>query len=490
MLSLTKKVFSSQYFFGLVLCYQFILFIIICQDPFFGDAISSTAQATHHIYNSNLLTIFYPAIKDPGHPTLYPWLLAACWKIFGKQLWVAHAYGCLWSLVFAYAFKKLASVFLSIPASNMALVALLCFSTYLSQSVMMLNTMALMSFFMLAVRGVYTGNKWAIVTFSTLMCITHLQSLFLLLSLACLHLVYRNEKNLRTWFIKHFWVYATPFLTFVGWLIIHHQHAGWWLVSPDYSDVNELNGFTTYIKALLIAAWRLIDYGMVGIYLLLIGFYIKQKEARPILNQWFFLALPCLLTITIFLNNTIGHRYFLVFNAFAIILLFHVTLLFTARKQQVLITITTVVSLIAGNLLYYPGKNLGDATIAYRGYFKAIAQLREEVGPDFKLYSHAPVANPTFLTNLISIQPEIYRINDTPLDSLPAIIQSNVNAEFSVTQQRYLTQNWYGKTYSNGVVYVNLFLNPKFHSKPKNWHLREPSTVEKLMLKLKARAGK
>ncbi|TAE80081.1 MAG: hypothetical protein EAY81_10720, partial [Bacteroidetes bacterium] len=185
-----------------------------------------------------------------------------------------------------------------------------------------------------------------------------------------------------------------------------------------------------------------------------------------------------------------GHRYFLAFNAFAIVLLLHVTSLFTSNKQKTTILLVTLSTLLAGNFLYYPGKNLGDATIAYREYFAAIALLKNDVDKTTPLYSHAPIANPSFLTNLQQIQPEINRINDSDLDALPAIVQSNVNAEFSVAQQRYLTQKWYGKTYGDGIVYVNLFLNPKFHTKPTNWHLREPSAVEKLMLKLKARAGK
>lgn len=490
MLSLGKKILHSPYFFVIAVLYQCIVFVIVRNDPFFGDAISSTAQAAHHIYNNNLLTVFYPTIKDPGHPTLYPWLLAALWKVFGMHLWVAHAFSCSCALLFAYAFKKLASVFLSTPTCNVALITLLCFATYLAQSAMMLNTMILMSFFLLSVKGVYTGNKWSTSVFATLMSLTHLQSMFLLLSLACFHLANKKEKTILNWGIKHFWVYATPFLFFGGWLVVHHHHAGWWLISPDYSDVNELNGITTYVKALMITTWRLIDYGMIGVYGFLFYFYLKYKHSRPIINQWLFLALPCILTITIFLNNTIGHRYFLAFNAFAIVLLLHVTSLFTSNKQKTTILLVTLSTLLAGNFLYYPGKNLGDATIAYREYFAAIALLKNDVDKTTPLYSHAPIANPSFLTNLQQIQPEINRINDSDLDALPAIVQSNVNAEFSVAQQRYLTQKWYGKTYGDGIVYVNLFLNPKFHTKPTNWHLREPSAVEKLMLKLKARAGK
>jgi hypothetical protein len=79
------------------------------------------------------------------------------------------------------------------------------------------------------------------------------------------------------------------------------------------------------------------------------------------------------------------------------------------------------------------------------------------------------------------------RINDTPLDSLPAIIQSNVNAEFSGSDKRFLREHFYGTSYESGAVYINVFLNPRYYSKPVGWQLRKPGIAEEWMGRLKER---
>ena len=79
------------------------------------------------------------------------------------------------------------------------------------------------------------------------------------------------------------------------------------------------------------------------------------------------------------------------------------------------------------------------------------------------------------------------RINGQNLDSIPAIIQSNLNAEFSESDKQYLAQHFYGKSYTKGSVYVNVFLNPKFYKKPEGWKLRVPSGFENSMIEMKSK---
>lgn len=487
---ITQQLTTNMGFVLLFVCYQLGLLCVVNADPFFGDAISSTAQAANHIYSQQLLTIFYPPQIDPGHPTLYSWLLALCWQIFGKTLLVAHAFSCVWAFVFILSFKKLASIFLPPLQTLLACLCLLFFATYLSQSAMMLNTMALMSFFLLAIHGVYTSNNKQTMLFASLMGITHLQAPFLLLSLAGLSFSLYGKTQFFVWFKNQFLVFAVPFLVFVTWLFIHYNYTGWLFVSPNYSDADDLNGLLLFVKALAVIVWRLVDYGMITTYAVIAWFYIKHKKARPIINQWLWLIMPCAIAMAVFLNNTIGHRYFMAFSAVAFIVLMQLCHLYLTIQKQRIVMAVVLASLLAGNFLYYPGKNLGDATLAYRGCFKAMQALRSEHDTTIKLYSHSPIANPTELTHLQTIYPEVYRIEEENLDSYPAIIQSNVNAEFSVAQQQYLAQNWYGKTYEHGAVYVNVFLNPRFHPKPQNWVLRNPSGIEKLILDFKQRAGK
>jgi hypothetical protein len=484
-----KAILTHKHFSIIVVVLQCVLWYIVKDDPFFGDAIASTSRAANNIYNHNLNTIFYPLQADPGHPTFYSYLLAVLWKLFGRSLWVSHLYSCLWAVVLVYAFRNIAKFLLPLDQANIATLLVILFPTYLSQSAMMLNTVALMSFFLLGVYGVLTQRGWLIVIAGVLMSVTHLQAVFLLLSLACYDL-YRNVYLLKAqsflkWIGYRLMVYMIPTIVFGYWLWLHHAHTGWLFVSPQYADVQELNTLSEYLKALLLICWRLIDYGMLPFYLLLGFVFYKQKNYRKEMLQWLSLLIPCCLVMAIFLSHTIGHRYFLPFSLLTIL----VTVLYIQPFNAMAKSVTYIVlgvALLAGNFMYYPGKTLGDATLGYRHYFAIEKQLHEEFGNTF-FYSHAPLANNRMYRYLRYKGLIIERINETPINKLPVILQSNINAEFTQPEIDYLTECWFGKTYESGPVYVTIFYNPKFHKQKKRSEFRKPSMFENWLVNLKQR---
>lgn len=134
------NVFAHRHFVYLALIVQCVLWYIVKDDPFFGDAIASTSVAANTIYEANLQTLFYPIEADPGHPTLYAYVLAVLWKLFGRSLWVAHVYAGIWALLLVFVFRKIARTLLEPDNVNRATLLLLLFPTYLSQSAMVLNT--------------------------------------------------------------------------------------------------------------------------------------------------------------------------------------------------------------------------------------------------------------------------------------------------------------------------------------------------------------
>jgi hypothetical protein len=474
--------------FALAIFVQLTLWFVVKDDPFFGDSISSTSQAASHIYAQQLSTIFYPLSADPGHPTLYAYGLATCWIVFGKTLWVAHAYSCVWALALIFAFRKVASCILSPAETHIATILVMLFPTYLAQSAMMLNTVAVMTFFLLAVYGVLQQKSWVIMLAASFMCITHLQSAFLLLSLSCFDLLQsitnRTTFSLGKWVTQRLWVYAIPFGVFVCWLFLHKQHTGWLLVSPQYNDANELNGMKEYIRAVALMCWRLVDYGMLPFYLILVWVVWQQRQSRITLLHLLSLIVPCCLSMAIFLNHTIGHRYFMAFGMLVIIYSVYLTR-YLQVMGRVLIYGSLAISLIAGNFLHYPGKTLGDATLAYRSFFPLLERARATVSS--QIYSHAPIANDDSLTYLRATNhAPIIRLNDAMLDTLPFVVQSNVNAEFTDEDKRLLA-TWYGNSLEEGAVYVNVFANPKFVKAPIGWKLRQPSKVEQWMTDWKKR---
>jgi hypothetical protein len=481
------NVFAHRHFVYLALIVQCVLWYIVKDDPFFGDAIASTSVAANAIYEANLQTLFYPIEADPGHPTLYSYVLAVLWKLFGRSLWVAHVYAGIWALLLVFVFRKIARTLLEPEHVNRATLLLLLFPTYLSQSAMVLNTMAFTCFFMFALYGVLKNQRFTIILWASLMCLVHLQSAFMLLSLAMFD-VYRTAKTMDqvgAWIRNRWWVYAVPFVYLMSWLWIHHQHTGWYAVSPQYTDHQELNGWREGIKALLLIGWRLVDYGLLPLYGILIWIAATRKHERSFLLQWMVLLLPCCLLMAIWLSHTIGHRYFMVYALLAMILAVYYALSF---KPMVFKTVYLLLILCLGasNYLVYPGKNLGDATLAYRGFFKIEQQLHDSLG-NTALYSYAPIANSRMLRHLAFKGIVTERITDSVnLDSVPIVLQSNINSEFTDSQKTYLLEHFTGRTLQSGAVYVNVFYNPVYYPDVKT-NLRKPSPVELWMQGLKAK---
>src|SRR5690606_25692636 len=109
------------------------------------------------------------------------------------------------------------------------------------------------------------------------------------------------------------------------------------------------------------------------------------------------------------------------------------------------------------NFLYYPGKTIGDATLAYRNYFGLEKNIRQDFGDTMHFYSLGPVAKTAETKWLHPDGLNVSAITSSHIDHLPAILQSNVIAVFPPEMQDQLEKNWYGKSYEKGAVYVNVF---------------------------------
>ncbi len=456
------------------------MFFVVKNDPFFGDSISSTVRAALNIYDHHLGTIFYPTEHDPGHPTLYAWLLAACWTIFGKSLFVAHLFSVLWSTALALLFIKLASLFLKPPFLVYASLLVCVFPTWLSQSAMMLNTTAFMFFALLAFYGFVTGIKKWQYSGMMVMMLLHTQSTFFLLGFAIAHFtvhVVRKKENIKGWLITNVWLFTLPFLIYTAWVFAHFHHTGWAFQSPNYTDTDNLNNTTSFFRSILIILWRLIDFGMLPVYTILILAVIKRRAISHDLFWYFTMVLLVnIVVMALFLENTIGHRYFLVFQFLSFLLVLYVIQSLPLIWQRISLVVIFL-SLVAGNYMYYPGKTLGDASLAYRNYFELEKQMRGQFEDTLACYSYAPLANEPELTRLSSEGFIINRIRTEDLGEYPVILQSNLNAEFTAKQKAQL-QQWPGTSFEKGAVYVTLFFNPAFYQARPEWHKREPGSFE------------
>jgi hypothetical protein len=474
------------YLYAAAALFQFAAYLWFVNDPLFGDAISSTYYAANHIYTNNLLTLFYGPEVDPGHPTLYAWLLAGCWKIFGQSLSVSHAFSACWMFGFTGVFLVLANRMLYQHYVALAAGTLVLFSTYLSLSAMVLNTSMLVFLVLLSAYAIIIQNRFLLVLANCLMVCVHLQGTFFVLANVCaIFCINFGVVGILHTVKRYLFAFLLPLLLFACWLLLHKSHTGWYLQSPHYTDLEKHTTVLGTALNVLRILWRLADFGMLPVHALAV-LAIVRKRAHKSLGVVYISYLAINATIMLLvLHATIAHRYFFPIHALAIILAYQYVSSMSG-KWQVALSLFTVTAVISGNFLYYPGKTIGDATLAYRNYFDLEKTIVHDLAYTYSLKSLAPIGNTTRSKYLDNRYRDIKRLDLAKLNDADVVLQSNINAEFDQATIRFLQNNWYGTTYASGPVYVNVYLNPlRTKVKPEGWALRKPDFIEKQVIKLK-----
>ncbi len=475
-----EKLFNKYIYYLIALACS-IFFLVVKNDPFHGDAVTSTAKVALNIYDNNLQTIWYPPLADPGHPTLFPYLLAVCWTIFGKSLWVAHALIILIGFCTILVLRKIALLFTTETKANTAVLLSCMYSVFVAQQALLLNTPLFFLWVLLCLYSLITKRTVLFIVSSVLMEITHLQANFFLLAFGFIYAYqcYETKQNFGTFVKNGLMLFLPASITLALWLWAHQMHFGWAFLSPNYTEHNNIKGAGQFIQSVFLIIWRLVDNGMLIPYMLFIYVWAKKQINKKLFIYTAIILLVNSICMAVFLYNTIGHRYFLISQ-------FMVLLLVIAGLPKIKWPfITMMASLLIGNYMYYPGKVIADSNLQYRSFFAIEKRIMHDFG-DSLFYSYAPISTGGDIRYLdkqkgLNIQP----LNDLNMDALPMLLQSNVNAEFTKPQRDSLYKNWHGHTYEQGAIYVNVFLNPAYNKKPAWFHLREPSWFEMQLQSLK-----
>lgn len=477
------KKLINKYILVIIAGLQLVLFLVIKNDPFHGDAVTSTARAALYIYNHQLATIWYPANFDPGHPTLFPYLLAILWTIFGKSLLISHLLIMVIAFFILVVMRKIAMHYCVEFKANLATFLAGFYSIFVAQQALLLNTPLFYLFVLLAFYNLIKQHKSGFVISTILMEMTHLQANFFLLAFGIIYCyqVFKNKETISSFFKNGLILFLPAITVLAVWLYAHQQHFGWAFLSPNYTEHNDVKGLKQFVQSVFLIIWRLVDNGMIMVYGLLIYLFLKQKLNKELFIFSAIILVVNSLCMAVFLYNTIGHRYFMISQFLFVILLIEAS----NKKQFKWISSLVLVSLIIGNWVYYPGKVIADTNLQYRNFFKLEQQIKNNFD-SITFYSYAPISSSADIRYLDIVKGlKISSLNDLDLDTIPALLQSNVNAEFSKPQRDFLYKNWYGHSYENGAVYVNVFLNPKFYNKPDWFKLREPSSFEKKLQEVK-----
>lgn len=488
------KTLKKSLFHIVLIAFHLVVLWQVADFPFLGDSIPSNLFAADNIYLNNFSTLWNIPEADPGHGTLYPIAIALVWTVFGQSLFITHlvqvALG-FWLCLLVYKIAR------RNWGENTSQFAALLFSIsplYVAQ----LTNASLQLPLTLAVFAAYHAWQKRYYTVYTvwlcLMMLVHLQAAFLLLFL-CLNdvAIFYTEngyKKLPAWLFKRWWIYSLPFLVFITWGLLHYLQFGWAYTSPNY--LREAPTFKWLLYNLAIGLWRIVDFGyFVPAAAVLVFFFMQRKKLYlgdkrvQLLAVYFLMLLVLGGGISVVFAHPPIHRYFLPTTVLLFILLGAILEGLKPANRRIW-AVLAAIGLVSGNFMYYPGKCIGDANIAYAYIF----ELEKKVTADFPagtvFYTYAPLSYPSSIRYLDSTKgPVLKGLYHTPIDSVAYVLRSNMNCEFSPEELDKL-EAWYGNSYEKGGVYITVYANPLyFTQKPKGWRVRQPSATELWIQRIK-----
>jgi len=469
-------------FWGITIIVLTFLFVLTKNDPFFGDSISTISRAANHIYESDFTEISYPQNLDPGHPLSFSVIHAFGWKLLGKKLWVSHLINLIFGILTLGLFVKWGKQLGFGSTVYVGAFFLLVTPLFVSQLANP-NLHLPLTFFTLGFAySLRRGVVWQQIFFASAMLLTHLQGLYYLTPIWLWWFFTNNEAPVFKRFVYSIKIFWIPALLFIGWLVYHHSITGWYLSSPDYSGHRGFPGIKRFVVNLIMADWRIVDYGQIALWMLPVWTLFRGKLKL----KW---DHPLSLFLVVFLFNSIAiglttktgpmHRYLLPSLPFLVMANVHLL-----KDKSLRPVIPIFLILLSGHFWFYPGKIMGDATLSYRSVFPLLAEAKSDFN-NVTFHTYAPLSNPGVDTYLNDNQDDYVALYDVSMDTIPYVIYSNISGDFSVDEVETLKTKWPCKTYEKGYVYLEVYSNPQLIEQPIVNEKRKPSAFEVWFIKLK-----
>jgi hypothetical protein len=294
--------------------------VISWQFPFFWDTVLNSKIA-HWYLESGFSSLTVPESLDAGHPPFFNLYLALVWKVTGPALWAAHLAMLPFLLILLVQFWKLCLRFLPAGMRPAAMILLFCEPTFLAQSSMVTPDIVLVSLFLCSVNAVLEGNRRLLSVALVGLAAATFRGILAVPAIFLIEVGIAWVNGVR----KPNWIKIGPYLPVAGltllWLWAHYRAVGWLLTPPPetYGAHRQVVGVLDMIRNLGIVGWRFLDFGRVGIWLVLLGVLVFSGRPNQIQKSQFrkllvmFLAPAALLTVLFIpFSNPIGMRYFLV----------------------------------------------------------------------------------------------------------------------------------------------------------------------------------
>lgn len=461
-------------------------FLLSWSLPFWGDSIASVSKAAVRIYEEGLHRPWNYPTSDPGHPTLFPWIIALCWTLFGNYLWIAHALVALGVGALLWLMRHY--VVLYDEKWQLAAFALFLVSPLLvSQAIQISLALPMALAFFAAVRALKKANYLVLVLCMIALSLLHLQGMLLLAALG-LYDIFRSWPLKKSWW-KRFPLYLFPMVSFALWVWFHYQEFGWALITPNFGQ-RAVPGFRTVLYNYGIGTWRLVDLGyfvlFIPVFITFLKLLLKNRLAD--LDRLFLAVFLVLcLVIPVIFPYPPNHRY--IFPVYLLLVPLFIRWLQNKPKltQSVWLS-SAILFLLSGNIWYYPGKCLGDQNLVFLSYRDIEKEMMEVLPKGTTLHSFAPLNNPSKFTHLTETRDIRYEdLYDREFLSLDWIVESNVNCEFTAAMRDTLRDHFVPHVFESYGVFANVWMNKRLLERYPEFATREhePEAAETFIRSLK-----
>ena len=323
---------------------------------------------------------------DSGHPPFLEMGMALAWTLFGKTLFVSHAFMLPFLFMVIYQTRRLTEKIF--PASFLfaANALLLLEATLVGQSSMVSPDVVLLAFFIYALNATISMRRMQLALALVVLSMLSMRGMMCCVLIFLMNVYqflngYANKKDAKAIFLL-----LVPFvpgaLAAVGFLYYHYCQTGWIGYHPasPWASAFQRPGLRGFFFNLFVLGWRLADFGKIFVlgvlvFCLVWSFRKKPNPLQVYPGNWLlFLAIASVAILGLpltFYKNLLAHRYLMPAYFCINLLTIHLLIRMLRRARTRIVIAFLVLGELTGHLWVYPrGVAMGwDSSLAYLPYF-------------------------------------------------------------------------------------------------------------------------
>lgn len=447
---------------------------LVRHHVFFWDTVQLGAKHAHFYYENHFSQLLLPAAIDSGHPPTFGLYLAAVWSLFDKTLPLSHFAMLPFIFGILYFLWKIGT---KIAGENKAIFLLLLAiadPTLAAQCLLVSPDVVLACFFLMGVYAVLQNQNLLKALAMLGLAMISMRGMMTVAALFLFEIAlhYNNWKTLPKLLLQKMPLYLPAGffgLVFLGW---HYAQTGWIGYHPDspWAPSFVKVGIQSFMKNVAILGWRMLDFGRIFGWLVLIYLLLFKKNRKLLFENimfrsffLFFIICTLVLTPTLLLHTGLSaHRYLLpIYLSLTLLVFTAIFQIQTAKVTQFLHFSIVFIGLSTGNLWLYPDKIAQgwDASLAHLPYYEVRAKMLDYIQTQKLPLDSIGTAFPEIgALKFRDLSGRVEGFAEKDLASQNYILYSNVMNDFTDAEVDALQQHWTPvQTFVRGGVWMILY---------------------------------